>query len=149
MCQLQWMREMFVPKIDLHSCVSGHLCLQGDVWAESRMLGFLWHYFACMEGKVYDITEWASCQVSTVSCCSHANMCELAANSFGIAETPRICANSAAVCSPPNCFSCWGQEIAIGFLRSDLWSFSKSFSGPFGGVRFCFREWTSQFRRWF
>ena len=40
--------------------------LQGDVWAESRMLGFLWHYYACMEGKVYDITEWASCQVGVL-----------------------------------------------------------------------------------
>ena len=39
-------------------------CFQGDVWAESSVLGFLWHYYACMEGKVYDITEWASCQVS-------------------------------------------------------------------------------------
>ena len=31
------------------------------------MLGFLWHYYACMEGKVYDITEWASCQVTVHS----------------------------------------------------------------------------------
>ena len=40
---------------------------QGDVWAESRVLGFLWHYYACMEGKVYDITEWASCQVCNLT----------------------------------------------------------------------------------
>jgi len=36
---------------------------QGDVWAETSMLGFLWHYYACMEGKVYDITEWVACKV--------------------------------------------------------------------------------------
>ena len=28
------------------------------------MLGFLWHYYACMEGKIYDITEWVACKVS-------------------------------------------------------------------------------------
>lgn len=36
---------------------------QGDVWAESHMLGFYWHYYACMEGKIFDITEWAKCKV--------------------------------------------------------------------------------------
>ena len=28
------------------------------------MLGFLWHYYACMDNSIYDITEWVSCQVS-------------------------------------------------------------------------------------
>ena len=37
---------------------------QGDVWAESTMLGFYWHYYALMEGRVYDITEWMKCHVS-------------------------------------------------------------------------------------
>lgn len=37
--------------------------LQGDVWAESTMLGFRWHYFALMEGNVFDITEWMACHV--------------------------------------------------------------------------------------
>lgn len=36
---------------------------QGDVWAETTMFGFLWHYYACMEGKIYDITEWVACKV--------------------------------------------------------------------------------------
>ncbi|KAJ8306574.1 hypothetical protein KUTeg_017119 [Tegillarca granosa] len=35
---------------------------EGDVWAETSMLGFLWHYYACMEGKIYDITEWVACK---------------------------------------------------------------------------------------
>ena len=39
---------------------------QGEVWAESSMLGFLWHYYACMEGKIYDITEWVACKVSLI-----------------------------------------------------------------------------------
>lgn len=37
--------------------------MQGDVWAESTVMGFLWHYYSCMDSKIYDITEWASCQV--------------------------------------------------------------------------------------
>ncbi|KAK2140758.1 hypothetical protein LSH36_1258g00027 [Paralvinella palmiformis] len=43
-------------------CGYNHSVHEGDVWAESHMLGFRWNYYACMEGKVYDITEWASCQ---------------------------------------------------------------------------------------
>lgn len=35
---------------------------QGDIWAETSMLGLRWKYLALMEGKVYDITEWANCQ---------------------------------------------------------------------------------------
>ena len=46
-------------------CNKFNIYWQGDVWAESSVLGFLWHYYACMEGKIYDITEWASCQVTT------------------------------------------------------------------------------------
>ena len=39
------------------------LFLQRDVWAETSILGFRWHYYACMEGTIYDITEWARCKV--------------------------------------------------------------------------------------
>ena len=35
---------------------------QGDIWAESRWLGLLWRYYACMDGGVFDISEWAACQ---------------------------------------------------------------------------------------
>jgi len=30
------------------------------------MFGFLWHYYACMDGGVYDITEWAACQADNL-----------------------------------------------------------------------------------
>jgi len=40
----------------------GERC-QGDVWAESSVFGFRWRYYACMDGDVFNITEWASCQV--------------------------------------------------------------------------------------
>ncbi|KAL4236978.1 subfamily C member 14 [Mactra antiquata] len=43
-------------------CLMRHSAKEGDVWAETSMLGFLWHYYACMEGKVYDITEWVACK---------------------------------------------------------------------------------------
>ena len=36
---------------------------QGDLWAESSFLGYKLHFYACMEGEVYDVTEWAACQV--------------------------------------------------------------------------------------
>lgn len=43
-------------------CNINHPAKEGDVWAQTSMLGFLWHYYACMEGHVYDITEWVSCR---------------------------------------------------------------------------------------
>ncbi|XP_062593741.1 dnaJ homolog dnj-5-like [Saccostrea cucullata] len=43
-------------------CNIRHSAKEGDVWAETSVFGFLWHYFACMEGKIYDITEWVSCK---------------------------------------------------------------------------------------
>ncbi|KAK5645455.1 hypothetical protein RI129_006755 [Pyrocoelia pectoralis] len=44
------------------NCKIHHAAREGDIWAETSCLGFLWHYYACMEGGVYDITEWAGCQ---------------------------------------------------------------------------------------
>lgn len=44
------------------SCKIHHSSREGDIWAEAKCFGFLWHYYACMEGGVYDITEWAGCQ---------------------------------------------------------------------------------------
>ncbi|CAE1299303.1 DNAJC14 [Acanthosepion pharaonis] len=43
-------------------CNINHPAKEGDVWAQTSMLGFLWHYYACMDGHVYDITEWVSCR---------------------------------------------------------------------------------------
>ena len=41
---------------------SGPSLPQGDIWAESRWLGVFWRYYACMDGSVFDISEWAACQ---------------------------------------------------------------------------------------
>lgn len=37
-------------------CNRCHCAEEGDLWAESSMLGLRITYFACMDGKVYDIT---------------------------------------------------------------------------------------------
>lgn len=44
----------------MNECAS---LFQGDIWAESSMMGLLVMYYACMDGAVYQITQWASCQV--------------------------------------------------------------------------------------
>lgn len=44
-------------------CKIHHSAREGDLWAESRYMGLRSNYYACMEGAVYDITEWANCQV--------------------------------------------------------------------------------------
>uniref|UniRef100_A0A8D0BCW9 DnaJ heat shock protein family (Hsp40) member C14 n=1 Tax=Salvator merianae TaxID=96440 RepID=A0A8D0BCW9_SALMN len=43
-------------------CSKLHAAEEGDFWAESSMLGLKITYFAMMDGKIYDITEWAGCQ---------------------------------------------------------------------------------------
>ncbi|XP_066976225.1 dnaJ homolog dnj-5 isoform X4 [Macrobrachium rosenbergii] len=43
-------------------CQIHHAAREGDIWAESTLLGLRWRYYACMEGAVYDISEWAACQ---------------------------------------------------------------------------------------
>ncbi|XP_028166775.1 dnaJ homolog dnj-5-like isoform X1 [Ostrinia furnacalis] len=43
-------------------CKIRHSAKEGDIWAESSMLGLLVMYYACMDGAVYQITQWASCQ---------------------------------------------------------------------------------------
>ncbi|XP_047437853.1 dnaJ homolog subfamily C member 14 [Mugil cephalus] len=52
-------------------CSRYHSAEEGDLWAESSMLGLRITYFACMDGKVYDITEWAGCQRIGISPDTH------------------------------------------------------------------------------
>lgn len=44
------------------SCKIRHSAREGDIWTETSIFGLRWRYLALMEGKVYDITEWANCQ---------------------------------------------------------------------------------------
>lgn len=43
-------------------CNVHHSARDGDIWAESSMFGLRWKYYGCMDGGVYDITDWATCQ---------------------------------------------------------------------------------------
>lgn len=43
-------------------CNVHHSARDGDIWSESSMFGLRWKYFGCMDGGVYDITDWATCQ---------------------------------------------------------------------------------------
>ncbi|NXU95221.1 DJC14 protein, partial [Xiphorhynchus elegans] len=43
-------------------CGGLHPAEEGDLWAESSLLGLRITYMACMDGRVYDVTEWAGCQ---------------------------------------------------------------------------------------
>ncbi|XP_075997027.1 dnaJ homolog subfamily C member 14 [Genypterus blacodes] len=52
-------------------CNRCHSAEEGDLWAESSMLGLRITYFACMDNKVYDITEWAGCQRIGISPDTH------------------------------------------------------------------------------
>ncbi|XP_013915662.1 PREDICTED: dnaJ homolog subfamily C member 14 [Thamnophis sirtalis] len=52
-------------------CSKFHAAEEGDFWAESSMLGLKITYFAMMDGKVYDITEWAGCQRVGISPDTH------------------------------------------------------------------------------
>ncbi|XP_064162626.1 dnaJ homolog subfamily C member 14 [Anguilla rostrata] len=52
-------------------CNKRHGAEEGDFWAESSLLGLRITYFAFMDGKVYDITEWAGCQRIGISPDTH------------------------------------------------------------------------------
>ncbi|KAM6294489.1 dnaJ homolog subfamily C member 14 [Aegotheles albertisi] len=44
------------------ACGGPHPAEEGDLWAESSLLGLRITYLALLGGRVYDITEWAACQ---------------------------------------------------------------------------------------
>lgn len=65
------------PYVRVHICMLCYVCecainiclfvIQGDIWAETTFFGLRWKYLALMEGKVFDITEWANCQKGALS----------------------------------------------------------------------------------
>ncbi|MCP9261219.1 hypothetical protein DINM_004605 [Dirofilaria immitis] len=42
-------------------CKLRHPAKHNDIWAETRFGGLIWIYYACLDGVVYDITQWATC----------------------------------------------------------------------------------------
>lgn len=47
----------FCAQCNLH-----HSARNGEIWLESSIFGLRWKYFGCMNGGVYDITDWGVCQ---------------------------------------------------------------------------------------
>ncbi|CAJ0607546.1 unnamed protein product [Cylicocyclus nassatus] len=45
-------------------CRIRHPARANDIWVETRLCGLLWVYFTCCDGIVYDITDWATCEVN-------------------------------------------------------------------------------------
>lgn len=54
-------------------CNRCHSAEEGDLWAESSMLGLRITYFACMDGKVYDITGERLLFLNSI-CCPHQSL---------------------------------------------------------------------------
>ncbi|KJH47918.1 DnaJ domain protein [Dictyocaulus viviparus] len=45
-------------------CKTRHAAKTNDIWVETRLCGLLWVYFTCCDGVVYDITDWATCEIN-------------------------------------------------------------------------------------
>ena len=41
-------------------CNAHHPAREGDIWAETRYV-YRWHFYACMDGAIYEINDWAEC----------------------------------------------------------------------------------------
>ncbi|XP_052466347.1 dnaJ homolog subfamily C member 14-like [Carassius gibelio] len=70
-------------------CSKRHSAEEGDLWAESSMLGLRITYFAFMDGKVFDITEWAGCQRISISPDTHRVQYHISFGSKGSSSTSR------------------------------------------------------------
>ncbi|XP_026098064.1 dnaJ homolog subfamily C member 14 [Carassius auratus] len=70
-------------------CNKWHSAEEGDLWAESSMLGLRITYFAFMDGKVFDITEWAGCQRISISPDTHRVPYHISFGSKGSSGTSR------------------------------------------------------------
>lgn len=42
-------------------CERRHPAKHNDIWAETRFFGLSWVYYACLDGIIYDISQWAKC----------------------------------------------------------------------------------------
>ncbi|KAH7678399.1 DnaJ domain-containing protein [Aphelenchoides avenae] len=45
-------------------CAAKHQARNHDIWAETRFFGLFCNYYACLNGVVYDITQWADCSAN-------------------------------------------------------------------------------------
>jgi len=60
-------------------CNAKHSANDGDVWAENSLFGLNWTCYVCMDGEIFELTEWAECQDlrSTIPVNSHRIVCRL------------------------------------------------------------------------
>ncbi|XP_057300064.1 uncharacterized protein LOC130630550 [Hydractinia symbiolongicarpus] len=68
-------------------CNTSHAANDGDLWAETNMLGLNWTCYACLDGEIYELTDWARCQNlhTVIPANSHRVPCRLG----GIPRTRR------------------------------------------------------------
>ncbi|NWI63858.1 DJC14 protein, partial [Todus mexicanus] len=69
-------------------CGGLHPAEEGDFWAESSLLGLKITYLAVMDGKIYDITEWAGCQRVGIAPDTHRVPYHISFGSRGPAPPP-------------------------------------------------------------
>uniref|UniRef100_UPI00358E37CA dnaJ homolog subfamily C member 14 n=1 Tax=Myxine glutinosa TaxID=7769 RepID=UPI00358E37CA len=75
-------------------CDTLHGAMEGDLWAESSMLGFKITFYALMDGQIYDVTEWAACQHIPIPMDSHTVRYHLSTCSRPPSRTPSANADS-------------------------------------------------------
>ncbi|KAM6307957.1 LOW QUALITY PROTEIN: dnaJ homolog subfamily C member 14 [Podargus strigoides] len=105
-------------------CGALHPAEEGDFWAESSLLGLKITYFAMMDGKIYDITEWAGCQRVGISPDTHRVPYHISFGARGSGPAGRQ--RSASKGSPPS-----AAELQDFFARIFQGSSGATPGGPF------------------
>uniref|UniRef100_A0A493TID4 Cleavage inducing molecular chaperone Jiv domain-containing protein n=1 Tax=Anas platyrhynchos platyrhynchos TaxID=8840 RepID=A0A493TID4_ANAPP len=103
-------------------CGQLHPAEEGDFWAESSLLGLKITYLAVMDGKVYDITEWAGCQRVGICPDTHRVPYHI---SFG--------ARSAGAGGRQRSVLVAGRGPAAAGSEAEAWLLLGGWSGGFGG----------------
>jgi len=47
-------------------CDTYHPAANGDLWAETFLAGLMRNYFTCVDGVVYNVTDWCLCQMKSL-----------------------------------------------------------------------------------
>ena len=58
--------ELWLSVYHRQNCYCPVIFLQGEIWAETTFMGFKWHFYACMQNTIYDVTDWVVCQVCVI-----------------------------------------------------------------------------------
>uniref|UniRef100_A0A8C6YNI4 Cleavage inducing molecular chaperone Jiv domain-containing protein n=1 Tax=Nothoprocta perdicaria TaxID=30464 RepID=A0A8C6YNI4_NOTPE len=71
------------------ACGRLHAAGEGDLWAESSLLGLRVTYLAVTGGRVFDVTEWAGCQRVPIAPDTHRVLYHISAGPRGAAGRHR------------------------------------------------------------